>query len=401
MDRLNPTAALRKTISDQGEGQSAEPGRQAPPAAIGTSLGEQATIALAVLGLLAIAGGVVLTLRPVLPNTVVVALLAVAAVSVAALLILTLTLSQQLRARVRQMREVASEIGLGDLSARAPVDAGDDLGVLGLALNTMADRIARQLQANRDLLAGVSHELRSPLTRIDVLLELLRAEQMGSGGEELLAAIGEETALLERHISRLLEAQRVGLGRVLLDRHPLDLPDLVTKVLRRETRRLQQLGVTVSVDLDRLPFAEVLGDENALDRVFSTLIENVVQHGLPAPETPALTEPLLVVQGRREELAAVVTFADRGPGVSPEQLQQIFEAFYRGDRSRALGQGGTGLGLYLVRKLVEAHGGQARAYPRDGGGLCVEVRLPLHGESNERETMRVSQADIAAALREP
>lgn len=401
MDRSPSTTHLRRATADSGDHGALEVGRLAAAPPLGTSRGEQAAIALAVVALLAIAGGVVLTLRPVVGPGVVVALLALAAVSIAALMILALTLSQQLRARVRQMREVATEIGLGDLSARAPVDAGDDLGVLGHALNTMADRISRQLQANRDLLAGVSHELRSPLTRIDVLLELLRGESLGANSEELLTAIGEETALLERHISRLLEAQRVGLGRVLLERHPLDLPDLVTKVLRREARRLQQLRILVVMDLDRLPYAQVLGDENALDRVFSTLIENVVQHAVPRPDEPNARPPTLEVHARREELAAVIVVADRGPGVTAEQLPHLFEAFYRGDRSRALGQGGTGLGLYLVRKLVEAHGGQVRAYPREDGGLCIELRFPLHGESNERETMRVSQADIAAALREP
>lgn len=401
MDRLPHSTALRRVPPEPGEGSPQELTKPLAAPPLGTSRGEQATIALAVVALLALAGGVVLTLRPVVGAGVVVALLALAAIAIAALLILALTLSQQLRARVRQMREVATEIGLGDLSARAPVDAGDDLGVLGHALNTMADRISRQLQANRDLLAGVSHELRSPLTRIDVLLELLRGESLGPSNEELLTAIGEETALLERHISRLLEAQRVGLGRVLLDRHPLDLPDLVAKVLRRESRRLQQLNIAVIMDLDRLPYAQVLGDENALDRVFSTLIENVLQHAVPRPDEVPSRQPTLEVHARRDELAAVVVVADRGPGVTAEQLPHLFEAFYRGDRSRALGQGGTGLGLYLVRKLVEAHGGQARAYPREDGGLCIELRFPLHGESNERETMRVSQADIAAALREP
>lgn len=368
-------------------------------ASVATNRGELFAILLAAVGLLAVATAAVLTLRPVLGTVAVVVVLVVAALAFAALLILTLTLSQALRARVRQMRDVATEIGLGDLTARAPVTADDDLGVLGLALNTMADRIARQMQANRDLLAGVSHELRSPLTRIDVLVELLRGEAVAPATEDMLAEISEETALLERYIARLLEAQRVGLDRVLLQREPMDLPDLVTRVLRRETRRLQQLGFDVRLDLDRLPFGEVAGDDNALDRVFATLIENAIQHAGPASAAVPPGHPLaLLIEGWREEVWAVVAVSDRGPGVAQEQCLQLFEAFYRGDLSRKLGTGGSGLGLYLVRKLTEAHGGHVRAMPRRGGGLTIELRLPLLGESVERETMRLSKAEVNAAL---
>jgi two-component system sensor histidine kinase BaeS len=106
----------------------------------------------------------------------------------------------------------------------------------------------------------------------------------------------------------------------------------------------------------------------------------------------------VLIEGWREEVWAVVAVSDRGPGVAQEQCQQLFEAFFRGDLSRKLGTGGSGLGLYLVRKLTEAHGGHVRAMPRRGGGLTIELRLPLLGESVERETMRLSKSEVNAAL---
>jgi signal transduction histidine kinase len=282
----------------------------------------------------------------------------------------------------------------------------DELGLLGLSLNAMADRVARVLQAQKDLLAGVSHELRSPLARIEVALELIRIELVAgrdqapqglerrreSPGEQLLGEIHEEVVLLERHIQRLLEAQRVGVDRVLVVRKPLSLDDLVQTVVRRETHRLELLGFGLEVVLDS-GHAVLNGDENALDRVLSTLVENAVQHaGEGEAADGRKVERALRIETARDELHAIVRVHDRGPGLTPEQCTRVFEAFYRTDRSRDAKTGGTGLGLYLVKGIAEGHGGTARAMPREGGGLTIELRLPVHGQREQRETVRMQVA---------
>jgi signal transduction histidine kinase len=230
---------------------------------------------LALLGLLAVAASAVLMLRAAPVPWILGTLLGVAA-SIAVILVLALSAFQQGVTRLRQLREVVSDIGLGDLNVRAAAEPVDELGLLGLSLNAMADRVARVLQAQKDLLAGVSHELRSPLARIEVALELIRIELVAgrdqapqglerrreSPGEQLLGEIHEEVVLLERHIQRLLEAQRVGVDRVLVVRKPLSLDDLVQTVVRRETHRLELLGFGLEVVLDS-GHAVLNGDENA------------------------------------------------------------------------------------------------------------------------------------------
>ena len=381
----------------------AQPAARPYLAPIGLVRGELLAIAVAVATLCALgaAGVTVWQSGMALAGTALSALLA-ASLGTAVLLAIALTLSQGLRERARALREAAVEIGLGDLSVRAPVEPRDDLGALGQSLNAMAERIARVLQAQKDLLAGVSHELRSPLARIEVALELIRIElerersrapegkdRRRNEGEELLIELHDEVHLLEEHIARLLEAQRVGMDRVLLQRSEVDLDAVTQTVLRRERHRLERLGFTFELTLDSLG-SVVSGDANALDRVVSTLIENAIRYaandtkldGQPCP-------PSLQVETNRDENGAIVRVMDRGPGLSPEECTRVFEAFYRSPSARARNAIGSGLGLFLVKRTVEAHGGRVRALARPGGGLIIELRLPVVGQTEARETVKV------------
>ena len=374
---------------------------QLPP--LGLVRGEILAVAVAIATLSAL-GAAALTVQQshmTLAGTELAALFA-AAVGTAILLAIALTLTQGLRERARALREVAVEIGLGDLTARAPSELHDDLGALGQSLNAMAERIARMLQAQKDLLAGISHELRSPLARIEVALELIRIEmereaanapqgkdRRKHAGEDLLQELHEEVRLLEEHIARLLEAQRVGMDRVLLHRSEVDLDALAQTVLRRERHRLERLGFEFELTLDSLG-SVVSGDANALDRVISTLIENVIRYaahdsaidGQPCP-------PSLQIETNRDQNGAILRVMDRGPGLSPEECTRVFEAFYRSPSARARIAIGSGLGLFLVKRTVEAHNGTVVALARPGGGLIIEIRLPVVGQTELRETVKI------------
>lgn len=368
--------------------------------------GEGWLVLLTVVGLIPLAVALVLALRPDTETHLglVVALHVAAGLSLAGLLAAAMSMLQRTSARLRQIRDTAAELGSGDLSVRARSEPLDDFGHLGLALNTMADRIGRLLQAQRDLLSGVSHELRSPLARIEVALELLRMElsvnplpsENTAAFRGIIEEIQEEVRLLEQHIARLLEAQRVGAEGALPKRAEVALDALIEKVLHRERHRLSQLGWTIETDL-QLPNARLMGDENSLDRAMSTLVENAVLHAGDghADDGRAVQRVLRVETAADEAGRAVVRWLDRGPGLTAEQCQQVFEAFYRTDRSRSTRTGGTGLGLYLVKRIAEAHGGSARALPRPGGGLITEVRLPLKGSRREvQKTTRMAMQDL-------
>ncbi len=391
---------------------SIQPARMTPlaqPAArptlppLGLVRGEIFAVAMAIATLSALGAAAVSVWqsRMSLAGTALAALFA-ASIGTAILLAIALTLTQRLRERARVLREAALEIGLGDLSVRAPIEPMDDLGALGQSLNAMAERIARMLQAQKDLLSGISHELRSPLARIEVALELIRIElereralapqgkdRRRNEGEELLQELHEEVRLLEDHIGRLLEAQRVGIDRVLLHRGEVAIDALVQTVLRRERHRLERLGFQFELTLDSLG-SVVSGDANALDRVVSTLIENVIRYaahdtalnGQPCP-------PSLQIETNREPAGAVIRVMDRGPGLTPDECTRVFEAFYRSPSARARIAVGSGLGLFLVKRTVEAHNGTVAAFARPGGGLTIEIRLPVIGQTELRETVKI------------
>lgn len=381
--------------------------RQRTPYTRTLGRGERLLIFLTILGMVTVAVSLVLDVRAAggEPVGVAVALHFAAGLILAGLLAASLSLLQRNSERLTELRDVASDLGVGDLSARASTEPRDDYGQLGLALNVMADRIGRLLQAQRDLLAGVSHELRSPLARIEVGLELIRielargraaapggVERRRSEGDQLVEEIEEEVHLLERHISRLLDAQRVGTEGALPRRSEVLVDGLVQAVLNREQRRLDRLGWTLETALT-LGGARLMGDENALDRVVSTLVENAVQHAGEgtSPDGRTVQRALRVETGRDDAGNALIRIMDRGLGLTPEESGLVFEAFFRTDRSRSTTTGGTGLGLYLVKKIAEAHGGQAKASAREGGGLIIALHLPLQGSMREaKETIRMS-----------
>lgn len=396
-------------------------------------------------------------------QTLIIGLLLLTAAAVVGYYVLVTLARQQLHDRLALMRDAAHELGGGDLSVEVP-EGDDDLGTLGASLNTMRGRVARLMTAQRELLSGVSHELRSPLARIQVALELIDMELPGDEEHEMVVGIREEVALLERHISRLLEAQRVTRDRVVLTRTELSIDALVKRVIDRDRLRLRKLGWRLQVSLaagEEL----ILADENALDRVLSTLIENAIRHAAqPGPEAAysgsfeavdlraaaaaavaaeaaakraaetgegsdgaiagdgvdgdaidggavdgdrvaqdamraagagsgARWRPSLRVETEVDEHSVLIRFLDRGPGLSQEQCARVFEPFFRGDQSRSTSTGGTGLGMYLTRNILRAHGGDVLARPRDGGGLVVELRLPLKGKRGAVETMRTQWVD--------
>jgi len=350
------------------------------------------SLAISLVGLMTIAASAVLLVRVAGPidwlglSGVILALLLLSAAALIGHFVVVALARQRYHERLAAMREAAKLLGHGDLSVAAPI-AGDDLGSVGHSLNQLATRMGRMMQAQRDLLSGVSHELRSPIARIDVALELLSMEGVDEAEKaELIGGIREETALLERHISRLLEAQRVSTKRVLLKRRPLVLDKLVAKVIDRERLRLSKLGWQVETQLE-MGDREVLGDDNALDRVLSTLVENAIRH---ASKPEGDDEPSqLRIETQATKLGAVIRVMDRGPGLTDEQCASVFEPFFRIDKSRSTKTGGTGLGMFLARQICEAHRGHARAQPRPGGGLSVVLTLPIRGQKELKETLRV------------
>lgn len=296
-------------------------------------------------------------------------------VALAALLVLTLLAYLTVRRLLRPLDDIragAQRFGAGDFGQPIPVrhpNRPDELGQLAATVNTMGEDIRQMLDAKRALLLAISHELRSPLTRARLHAELLPEddERLRPQREALRRDLQEMASL----VTDLLESERLASRHAALQREPTDLVALAEGVLEElRTRHAAAAQVRLDLDLDQ---AAVDLDPARLRLLLRNLLDNALRHAAQAPEAPTLTL-------RRVGAVLQVEVRDHGPGVPPEQLACLAEAFYRPDSARTRGAGGVGLGLYLCRLVAQAHGGTfevRNAQP----GLAVLVTLPLGAQA--------------------
>ncbi|MEW6704037.1 MAG: ATP-binding protein [Pseudomonadota bacterium] len=256
------------------------------------------------------------------------------------------------------IHEGAVRFGKGDFAYRIPLRCHDELGDLTVQINTMAGEIQRMLEAKRGLLLAISHELRSPLTRARVNAELI-------DDSEAKAALLRDLAEMRDLISDLLETQRLTNGHAALQREPTDLNALVLETLKAQFAG-RDIGTELAEGLARPPL-----DRTRIRLLLRNLLENALRHSADAAQPPVVCT---VPDGD----AVLLRVRDFGSGVAPEHLPHLTDAFYRADTARQRATGGVGLGLYLCRLVVNAHGGTLTIRNAEPG-LAVEVRLPAVG----------------------
>jgi signal transduction histidine kinase len=247
-------------------------------------------------------------------------------------------------------------IGAGDLGHRVP-EGRDVAGRIGHGFNEMAARVEGMVRGQRDLLAAVSHELRTPLTRIRLAVELLREQ---SADPKRLASIEADVDEIDVLVATLLESARLERGGWALERAPAS----VRAVVDDAAAAVALGGRTLVVEV---PDIEIEADAARLSRALRNLLHNFAKY---TPEGSTCW-----IRARRDDGLTIVV-EDDGPGVVASALPKLFEPFYRAESSRNRKTGGLGLGLLLVRQIVEAHGGTIRAEAREGGGLRFVVTLP-------------------------
>lgn len=283
-------------------------------------------------------------------------------------------LARRLSAPVEAVRAATRRLAGGDLSARVGSSAGrkrDDVAELARDVDAMAERVVELLGAQKRLLRDVSHELRSPLARLGVALELAR-NGPPERRERALARIGDEADRLAALVDQLLALSRIEAGVPAGERVAVDLGALVAAVVDDAAFEAGARGRAVR--LRQGPACEVTGSPALLRSAVENVVRNAVRHtgdgravevSLDAAELP--------------ERRAVVRVRDHGPGIPEERLKDVFEPFVRVDDARERVLGGAGLGLAIAIGAARLHGGTIEAANAPGGGLEVTITLPASG----------------------
>jgi two-component system OmpR family sensor kinase len=281
-----------------------------------------------------------------------------------------------IRVGLRPLTEIgatAATIAGGDLSRRVSVEnRRTEVGRLGIALNAMLSQIETAFHARerserklRRFVADASHELRTPLAAVRAYAELFSrgASQRPADLARAMAGITRESERMSVLVEDLLLLARLDEGRPLAH-EAVDLQEVVAESV--ETARTLEPGRSIEC---RVEEAYVLGDRDRLRQVTDNLLANVRAH--------ADADASVDVTLERNSTSARLSVADSGPGLTSEQLEQVFERFYRADPSRARSGGGAGLGLAIVAAVTAAHGGNATAAPAPQGGASFTVEFPL------------------------
>src|ERR1700686_3454301 len=282
-------------------------------------------------------------------------------------------LSWYLTKPIVRLRTATRQLAAGDLTARigAPAGKSDEVGGLMRDFDAMAERIETLMKAQSRLLNDISHELRSPLARLNVALGLAR-QRAGVESADMLDRIELEAARLNELIGRILTLARLEDGEQRVPQTPVPLAELVANVAEDAEFEAQERHCHVHTVIPEGDWG-VRGNDSLLH----SAIENVVRNGIRYTQEGTSVEIELAREKSAGGAEAVLRGSDSGPGVPADALGKLFEPFYRLDDARGRLTGGVGLGLAITERAVRFHGGKVSAFNRAEGGLMVEIRLPL------------------------
>jgi signal transduction histidine kinase len=303
-------------------------------------------------------------------------------------------LAKYLTAPVVKLRDTTQALADGNLKARVSdklTKRRDEIGYLGRDFNMMAGRIESLVEAQQRLLRDISHELRSPLTRLNVALELVRRRarpELDKG----LDRIGREAGSINEMIGQLLTLSRVESGTYRLKGVRIDLCALVKEIADDADFEARSRNRTVRITA--CESCTTTGVAELLRSAIENVVRNAVHHTAEGAEVS--------ISLRREEQEglkqALVIVRDHGAGVPEESLERIFDPFYRVEDARDRQTGGTGLGLAIATRAVQLHGGTIKAANAPDGGLVVEIRFPLAAEKQQNPDADASSEKTVSAL---
>ncbi|MFC2071682.1 ATP-binding protein [Chloroflexota bacterium] len=284
-----------------------------------------------------------------------------------AALILTLIMARRISAPVQALTITARRLGKGDFSQRVQIRDKGELGELALAFNSMVGDLEHAEKLRRDLMTDTAHELRSPLYNIRGYVEAIQ-DGVTEPTEKTINSINEEVVLLCRLVDDLRELALAESGELKPSYQPEDMNEMVNHAVIAVQPKAEAKEISVSVHVpDELP--PVRADFQRIVQVLRNLLENAIIH-TPVGNSVAIT-------ARQQGSFVEISVADNGEGIPEDDLPNIFERFYRVDKSRSRATGGSGLGLTITKYLVEAHGGKIWVQSELGKGSCFSFTLTV------------------------
>jgi signal transduction histidine kinase len=267
---------------------------------------------------------------------------------------------------LRDMADAARKMELGDFPAKIETRSRDEVGRLAAAFNRMSAELELLERSRRDLVANVSHELKTPITAIRAHLENL-TDGIEQPDRETLQVMLGQTERLGRLVDQLLDLSRLESGEVPLHLEPIALSPVVERVFSEFSVGRAVTDVALHEDVPADLF--VRADAERIHQVLFNLVDNAVRYTPPGGEVR--------IRARRDADRVEVQVRDTGVGVAPEHLSRLFERFYRADPSRSRDEGGgTGIGLAIARSIVEGHGGRIAAESEPNNGSTFTFDLP-------------------------
>ena len=283
-------------------------------------------------------------------------------------IVLVLLLSRRALGSIGNLTAAARRLGGGDLSSRATVAGSDEVAELGRTFNAMADALEESERQRRRLVSDIAHELRTPLANIQGHIEAMQDGLMDPDRQNL-DTVHRQSQYLNRLVNDLNLLAQTEASELTLVTEPESVAALLERVAASFRPRAEGQSLRLATDVaDGLP--DLTLDRVRIEQVIANLLDNAIRH-TPAGGT-------VTVAAQREDDGVEIAVADTGAGIPAEDLPRIFDRLYRADPSRDRATGGSGLGLTIARRLVEAHGGSMRAESEAGVGSRFSFTLPVH-----------------------
>ncbi|MBR5260297.1 MAG: HAMP domain-containing histidine kinase [Eggerthellaceae bacterium] len=281
--------------------------------------------------------------------------------------------ARNLVAPINRMTSTARAIKEGDLSARTNLRGDDEIASLGATFDEMAESVEKDRMLERRLITDVAHELRTPLMAIQATVEAM-VDGVYEADEERLVTVNSEVQRLGRLVEALLRLSRLENRSNPLKEQVVDVGDLIETIVSTHEMFVADSGLTISYEAQ--PEVLVVGDPDMIRQATANLISNAVRY---TPEGGHIS-----VRVKKGDIMASIAVQDTGIGLTREEAKMVFSRFWRADSGRTRESGGLGIGLAVVKEIVDRHGGWVQVEGEKGKGACFTIHIPLYDEERTR-----------------